>query len=292
MKIMGSLHPNSFGDCHHAQRQNRACHGVHQWHRARHRESPGSSQGANIVLHGFGDSEGPKAEIAALGVKVEHLGADMSPRGRHRGHDEDSPPSRFGRVDVLVNNAGIQHVAKVEDFPAERWDAVIAINLSSAFHATRLAVPAMREANWGRIINIASAHGLVASAQKSACVAAKHGIVGFTKSVALETATSGITCNAICPGWVLTAAGAEADRRPLGPRRHSGRPGAERPAGREAALAAIHHGRTAGAGWRCSCARRPPTRCAASPGRWTAAGPRSKAACCAGLTWAAPSPRR
>ena len=163
-----------------------------------------AGQGANIVLNGFGDSEGPKAEIAALGVKVEHHGADMS----RAGDIEDMmkfAASRFGRVDVLVNNAGIQHVAKVEDFPAERWDAVIAINLSSAFHTTRLAVPAMREANWGRIINIASAHGLVASAQKSAYVAAKHGIVGLTKSVALETATTGVTCNAICPGWVLTA---------------------------------------------------------------------------------------
>lgn len=163
-----------------------------------------ASQGANIVLNGFGDAEGPKAEIAALGVEVEHHGADMS-----RAADiEDMmkfAADRFGRVDVLVNNAGIQHVAKVEDFPVERWDAVIAINLSSAFHTTRLAVPAMREANWGRIINIASAHGLVASAQKSAYVAAKHGIVGFTKSVALETATTGITSNAICPGWVLTA---------------------------------------------------------------------------------------
>jgi 3-hydroxybutyrate dehydrogenase len=163
-----------------------------------------AAQGANIVLNGFGDSEGPKAEIAALGVKVEHHGADMS----RAGDIEDMmrfAASRFGRVDVLVNNAGIQHVSKVEDFPVDRWDAVIAINLTSAFHTTRLAVPAMREANWGRIINIASAHGLVASAQKSAYVAAKHGIVGLTKSVALETATTGVTCNAICPGWVLTA---------------------------------------------------------------------------------------
>jgi 3-hydroxybutyrate dehydrogenase len=110
----------------------------------------------------------------------------------------------FGRVDVLVNNAGIQHVAKIEDFPPERWDAIIAINLSSAFHATRLALPAMKKANWGRIINLASVHGLVASAEKSAYVAAKHGIVGLTKVTALETATTGITCNAICPGWVLT----------------------------------------------------------------------------------------
>jgi 3-hydroxybutyrate dehydrogenase len=110
----------------------------------------------------------------------------------------------FGRVDILVNNAGIQHVAKIEDFPVEKWDAIIAINLSSAFHATRLALPAMKAANWGRIINVASVHGLVASAEKSAYVAAKHGVVGLTKVTALENAATGVTCNAICPGWVLT----------------------------------------------------------------------------------------
>jgi 3-hydroxybutyrate dehydrogenase len=112
--------------------------------------------------------------------------------------------AEFGRVDILVNNAGIQHVARVENFPPERWDAIIAINLSSAFHATRLALPAMLAAGWGRIINVASVHGLVASAEKSAYVAAKHGVVGLTKVTALENATTGVTCNAICPGWVLT----------------------------------------------------------------------------------------
>ncbi|MDH6165119.1 3-hydroxybutyrate dehydrogenase [Variovorax boronicumulans] len=162
-----------------------------------------AQQGAHIVLNGFGDAEMPKAQIEALGVRAEYHGADMSKPGEIEDMMKFAA-SKFGRVDILVNNAGIQHVAKVEDFPVERWDAIIAINLTSAFHTTRLAIPAMREANWGRIINVASAHGLVASAQKSAYVAAKHGIVGFTKSVALETATTGITSNAICPGWVLT----------------------------------------------------------------------------------------
>ena len=138
-----------------------------------------------------------------LGVKVAYHAADMSKPAQI----EDMmnyAAAQFGRVDILVNNAGIQHVARVEDFPPEKWDAIIAINLSSAFHASRLALPAMRAANWGRIINIASVHGLVASAEKSAYVTAKHGLVGLTKVIALENATSGVTCNAICPGWVLT----------------------------------------------------------------------------------------
>jgi 3-hydroxybutyrate dehydrogenase len=160
-------------------------------------------QGANIMLNGFGDIEGAKAEVAAFGVKVSYHGADMSKPADIEAMMA-AATAEFGRVDILVNNAGIQHVAKVEDFPVDRWDAIIAINLSSAFHATRLALPAMQAAGWGRVINVASVHGLVASAQKSAYVAAKHGIVGFTKVVALENATSGVTCNAICPGWVLT----------------------------------------------------------------------------------------
>ena len=160
-------------------------------------------QGANIMLNGFGDIEGAKAEVAALGVKVSYHGADMSKPADIEAMMA-AATAEFGCVDILVNNAGIQHVAKVEDFPVDRWDAIIAINLSSAFHATRLALPAMQAAGWGRVINVASVHGLVASAQKSAYVAAKHGIVGFTKVVALENATSGVTCNAICPGWVLT----------------------------------------------------------------------------------------
>ena len=160
-------------------------------------------QGANIVLNGFGDAEGPKAEVAALGARVAYHGADMSKPAEIEAMMKFAA-EQFGRVDILVNNAGIQHVAPVEDFPVEKWDAIIAINLSSAFHATRLALPAMKAANWGRVINVASVHGLVASAQKSAYVAAKHGIVGLTKVTALEHATTGVTCNAICPGWVLT----------------------------------------------------------------------------------------
>ncbi len=162
-----------------------------------------ANQGANVVLNGFGEFEAARAEVAAFGVKVGYHGADMSKPAEIEAMMAYAQ-AEFGGVDVLVNNAGIQHVAAVEDFPTAKWDAIIAINLSSAFHTTRLAVPGMKARNWGRIINVASAHGLVASAQKSAYVAAKHGIVGFTKSVALETARTGITSNAICPGWVLT----------------------------------------------------------------------------------------
>lgn len=160
-------------------------------------------QGANVILNGFGDAEGPKAEVAALGVKVGYHGADMSKPAEIEAMMAYAE-AEFGGVDILVNNAGIQHVAAVEDFPVERWDAIIAINLSSTFHTTRLALPSMKQKNWGRIVNIASIHGLVASVQKAAYVAAKHGVVGLTKVIALENATTGVTCNAICPGWVLT----------------------------------------------------------------------------------------
>jgi len=162
-----------------------------------------ATHGANIVLNGFGDIDAAKAVFADLDSEIGYHPADMSKPEQIA--DMMAYATRtMGAVDILVNNAGIQHVAYVEDFPPEKWDAIIAINLSSAFHTTRLAIPSMRAKNWGRVINIASAHGLVASAQKSAYVAAKHGIVGLTKVTALENATTGITCNAICPGWVLT----------------------------------------------------------------------------------------
>ena len=159
--------------------------------------------GADIVLNGFGDRAAIDTLIADLKAEYKvHVGysaADMS-----KPAEVAAMISQARRVDILVNNAGIQHTAPVEEFPAERWDAVIAINLSAAFHAIRAALPQMKSRNWGRIVNIASAHGLVASAQKAAYVAAKHGLLGLTKVVALETARTGVTCNAICPGWVLT----------------------------------------------------------------------------------------
>jgi 3-hydroxybutyrate dehydrogenase len=162
-----------------------------------------AKQGANVMMNGFGVKDAAMAEVKAYGVEVDYHGADMS-KPAEIAQMIAACEQRFGSIDVLINNAGIQHVANVEDFPVDRWDAVIAINLSSAFHATRLALPGMKQRNWGRIINIASVHGLVASMQKAAYVAAKHGIIGLTKVVALETAHTGVTCNAICPGWVLT----------------------------------------------------------------------------------------
>ena len=164
-------------------------------------------EGAHVMLNGFGDAEGARAKVAAAGAgtgsRVLYNGADMSQPAQIEAMVR-ACEAEFGALDILVNNAGIQYVANVEDFPVERWDAIIAINLSSAFHTVRAAMPGMRARNWGRVINVASAHGLVASAQKSAYVAAKHGLVGFTKSAALECASTGITHNAICPGWVLT----------------------------------------------------------------------------------------
>ncbi len=166
-----------------------------------------AAQGANIVFNGFGEAsliEQLQQQTASTqGVETAYSNADMS-RPAEIDTMMQEAAARFGGVDILVNNAGIQHVANVEDFPTDRWDAVIAINLSSAFHTTRLALPYMQQKNWGRIINIASVHGLVASAGKSAYVAAKHGLIGLTKVTALENAHTGITCNAICPGWVLT----------------------------------------------------------------------------------------
>jgi 3-hydroxybutyrate dehydrogenase len=166
-----------------------------------------AAAGSALVLNGFGKPE-DIAEVQArlvaeFGVKVRYSPADMS-KAAAAVDLIAMALNAFGRLDILVNNAGIQHIASLEEFPAEKWDTILAINLSSAFHTIRAALPSMRKHNFGRIINIASAHGLVASPFKSAYVAAKHGIVGLTKVAALETAEANITCNAICPGYVYT----------------------------------------------------------------------------------------
>jgi 3-hydroxybutyrate dehydrogenase len=159
--------------------------------------------GADVVLNSFTDRPEDHALAADLGarhgVRARYIAADMS-----KGADCRALIERAGVCDILVNNAGIQFVAPVDEFPTEKWDQIIAINLTSAFHTTAIALPMMRAKGWGRIVNIASAHGLTASAYKSAYIAAKHGVVGLSKTVALETAGQGITCNAICPGYVLT----------------------------------------------------------------------------------------
>ncbi len=166
-----------------------------------------AAEGCNIVMNGFGDPAEIEALRAAMsrnyGVEVIYDDADLSVADSCRALVANAE-ERFGAVDVLVNNAGIQFVAPVEDFPAERWDAVVALNQSAAFHTIRAALPGMKKRGYGRIINIASTHGLVASPNKAAYVSAKHAVVGLTKVVALESARTPVTCNAICPGWVLT----------------------------------------------------------------------------------------
>jgi len=165
-----------------------------------------AAEGADIMLHGFGDAapiEALRKRLGARGVRVGYSGADVSSAADVVAMIEHAT-RELDRVDILVNNAGIQFTAPVDEFPVERWDTIIAINLSAVFHAIRAVLPQMKKRNWGRIVNIASTHGLVASTHKAAYVAAKHGVLGLTKVVALETATTGITCNAICPGFVLT----------------------------------------------------------------------------------------
>lgn len=166
-----------------------------------------AAQGADIMLNGFGDAgeiEALRSGIASeFGVRAAYNAADMS-SGEECAGLVGAARAELGGCDILVNNAGIQHTAPIEEFPVERWDAIIAINLSQSFHTIRAALPGMYDKGWGRIINIASVHGRVASVNKAAYVAAKHGLVGLTKVVALEAAGRGVTCNAICPGWVLT----------------------------------------------------------------------------------------
>ncbi|MGH8513765.1 MAG: 3-hydroxybutyrate dehydrogenase, partial [Gammaproteobacteria bacterium] len=163
--------------------------------------------GANVVLNGFGDAmqiEKTRSELAQrTNAKIVYSPADMS-KPKAIGQMIRQTAETFGTVDIMVNNAGIQHVAPIEEFPEEKWDAIMAINLSSAFHATKLVLPMMREKGWGRVINVASAHALVASPYKAAYVAAKHGMLGLTRVTALEAAEDGITCNALCPGYVRT----------------------------------------------------------------------------------------
>ena len=189
-----------------------------------------AAEGAAVMLNGMGDAaeiERIRQDMAARhGVGVRYNAADMSKPDEIASLVTDTV-GQLGGLHILVNNAGIQFTAGIADFPAERWDSVIAINLSAAFHATHAATPVMKAGGWGRIINIASAHGLVASAQKSAYVAAKHGLVGLTKVAGIELANDGITCNAICPGWVLTplvrkqvAARAEREGKPAGQVEH------------------------------------------------------------------------
>ncbi len=167
-----------------------------------------AANGANVVINGFGDPAAIEKERVNIelefDVKAHYINADLMNPQAMRDFIEQSVKA-LGSIDILVNNAGIQHTDLIEDFPIERWDAIIALNLSAVFHGSAAALPHMKKQGWGRIINIASAHGLVASATKSAYVAAKHGVVGLTKVTALENAGNGVTCNAICPGWVRTA---------------------------------------------------------------------------------------
>ncbi len=233
--------------------------------------------GAHIMLNGFGEYESAKRAVAECGVKVSYHGADMSKPAEIEAMVR-ACEQEFGALDILVNNAGIQHVAKVEDFPPERWDAIIAINLTSAFHTTRLALPGMKKRNWGRILNVASVHGLVASAEKSAYVASKHGIVGFTKSHRARNRDHWHHGQRHLPGLGADAAGAKAGRRARRAGRRRAMPRPRSSCWPRSSRRCSSRRPSSSARSRCSCVRRPATTCAAWPGTSTAAGSRSSGA--------------
>ena len=262
----------------HAQRKDGARHRLDLRHRPRHRPRASPQEGANVTINGFGDKAAIEKERSRHREGIRRQGALFARRhdqaGRDRRHGARRREKTFGSLDVLVNNAGIQHVAPIEEFPIEKWDQIIAINLSSAFHAIRAAVPGMKARKWGRIINTASAHSLVASPFKVAYVSAKHGIAGLTKTVALEVATFGITVQLHLPRLCVDAAGREADSRHDEGAQHDRGAGQARRAAGGAADQGVRHRRAGRRARGLSLLRCGGSRSPAPTFRSTAAGPR------------------